>query len=54
MVINPKQAMETKFNFDHLIWKIIHAANPEKTVTSEWYAEGGISDKINELWELIK
>ena len=51
--IDPKEAMATHFNFDHLIWQIIHKANPKKVVTSEWYADNGIFDKIKELWELI-
>ena len=53
ITIDPKEAMATRFNFDHLIWQIIHNANPEKVIPN-WYAPNGISDKINELWELIK
>ena len=53
ITIDASQVMATIYNFDHLIWKIIHKANPEK-VMPDWYAEDGVSDKINELWELIK
>ena len=54
ITIDPKEAMATRYNFDHLIWQIIHKAKPEKLVLSNWYAEDGVSDKIQELWELIK
>jgi len=54
ITIDPKEAMATRYNFDHLIWQIIHKAKPEKLVLSNWYAEDGVSDKIMELWELIK
>ena len=51
--INPKEIMTNIYHLDHLIWQIIHKANPEKAFPT-WYADGGIHDKIKELWELIK
>lgn len=54
ITIDTQQVITTRFNFDHLIWQIIYQNNPEKLVLGNWYAKGGISDKIEELWELIK
>ena len=54
IIIDPKEAMATHFNFDHLIWQIVKTTKPEKTNSIEWYSNNSISDKIKELWELIK
>ena len=54
ITIDTQQVITTRFNFDQLIWRIVNETKPEKTTLSEWYAKGGISDKIEELWELIK
>ena len=54
ITIDPQKIMQVRILFDHLIWQIIHKAKPEKLVLSNWYAEDGVSDKIMELWELIK
>jgi len=54
ITVDPKEVMATHIYFDHLIWQIVDATKPEKTQSREWYADNGISDKIRELWELIK
>jgi len=51
---DPQKIIQSRFSFDQLIWRILNATKPEKTDSSEWYANNGISDKIQELWELIK
>ena len=54
ITIDPQKIMQARILFDQLIWQIVDATKPEKTQSREWYAHNGISDKINELWELIK
>ena len=54
ITIDPQKIMQARILFDHLIWQIVDATKPEKTEWREWYADNGISDKIKELWELIK
>jgi len=52
--IDPKKIMSDYSRFEHLIWRIVYATKPEKANSIEWYVDGGLSDKIKELWELIK
>lgn len=37
-----------------LIWQIVKEINPEIAYSGRWYADDGIFDKIQELWEVIK
>ena len=52
--IKTEMVMSSWTDFEHLIWRIVNTTKPEKAGGSGWYADNGISDKIKELWELIK
>ena len=54
ITIDPQKIMQSRFSFDQLIWRIVNATKPRKTDSFEWYGDNGISDKNNELWELIE
>ena len=54
ITIDPTEIMSDPVLFSHIIWMLLYFTNREKTSPQIWYANGGISAKIKELWELIK
>ena len=50
---DPQKIKQSNSLFHDLIWQIFRGINPEKAYSTKWYADNGISDKIQELWELI-
>ena len=51
---DPQKIKQSEFLFADFIWQIVKEINPEIAYSGRWYAEDGVSDKINELWELIE